>query len=245
MACEDTETGCLDLLAENYSVFAVNECDSCCSYPKLNIAFNFINDSLTYNIGDTLVMTNNDSVIVYKFKFLVSNFVFGNPQNSYVISDSLHKADISLKDDFAFFERETTRAVGTTRFSDSLSYVKYYFGFDNANVEQLKPFESIDQTSNLDLALDSLYDIKLDKYIAAEFSFEYLPIDTILVFEIPSLGVNPRTASIDRFVGLGANWTLTISLDLKILLQSIDFRQNHINVEEELSENIIEAIEIK
>ncbi len=221
-SCEETEEACLDLLAENLSFTAVNPCDDCCTYPSLTVNFSLINDTLAYNLGDSLVLVTGDTVILDRFKLLLSDFSFGNADTSYNTRDTVLDVDFDLRDDFVLIQNEGNQTVGTTRFSDDLDYCAFTSGFDELRIDDLMPFENLDQDSNLDLALDSMY-IETDEiYLSAFFSLLFTRDSSIVDLAVPNEAFGQLEYVIDNSVNPGDDWSVNLSLDMKILLQGVE-----------------------
>ena len=149
-ACEETKEGCLDNLAENLDFFAVNACDSCCTYPTFSLNSSWMIDTLDHNSSDTFLI-NGLNFQFNTIEILFSNFELLSIDNQYSILDSLIENGITVRDDYVFMDNDGRNSVGTTRFSDKLNEIKFSLGFNESSVSELKPFEDIDQNSNLDL----------------------------------------------------------------------------------------------
>lgn len=219
-SCDETAEGCLDLLAENYAFEAVNECDSCCTYPTASISLSLIQDTLSFSLNDTLLVGNADSVIIQDWVFLLSEFVFSSNTMDYTIRDSVSSSTLSTKDDFIIFLNSGTKQIGNTAFQDTLNSIRLRIGFNTPEIELFKPFDNLDQDSNLDLALDSMYNIINDEYYSMRFELEFpeqerfvdlsFSNNEVLVFD-----------DLDLYVRGGTDWTLKMKLDVDVLLSGI------------------------
>jgi len=219
-SCDETAEGCLDLLAENYSFEAVNACDSCCSYPTASISLSFIQDTLSFDINDTLMVGNGDSVLIQDWVFLLSEFVFSSQTMDYTVRASVRTSMVSAQDDFIVFLDKGSKQIGNTAFQDTLNRVQFRTGFNTEEMELFKPFDNLDQDSRLDLALDSMYNSMTDKYYSMRFMLEFPEQDRIVHVDIENNDILVFDG-FNYFVKGGSDWFLKMNLDLTKLFSGI------------------------
>lgn len=243
-ACEETEEACLDLLAENFSFQAVNACDSCCSYPTVSLNLQLVNDSLSFSLNDTIAIGNGDSLILKEMALVFSKFEFGKDAQSYRIRDSLVRNGVTIRDDYVLFLGEGSRSVGTTAFEDSLVRLSCLAGFEDAVLDRLKPFDQLNQSSKLDLALDSLYDETTGRYFESRFDLEFTFRDSLVQLEMLN-SARPLAFSLDRYVSAGMDWKMDIKLDVRVLFNGLQLSQTKEVMEETIRANYPAAIAIE
>lgn len=246
LACEETEEGCLDLLAENFSFEAVNACDSCCLYPTLNLRLELMSDTLDYSFSDTLVLDSDDSLTINTLQLVFSDFSFISAGQSYKIEDSLHNEDLSIKDDFVFFEAMQTRTLGNTRFEDELGFIDFRAGFDENRVRPFFPPSSIDQDSRLDLALDSLYLSSEDELLAGKCIIKWIQSGSIDTIQLSNNQINGGISfESDRFVAAGQDWQLKIILDVDLLLEGINSTFSSVQIANVMVDNLYGSVRLE
>lgn len=241
-SCEPSEEGCLDLLSTNYGFQAVNECDSCCIYPNLNLAFTLTNDSMTFSLSDTIILNGGDSLLLNNIDVLLSQIELTSAHMSYRILDSLVINGINLKDDYAYINLPSSSYnVGDIRFQDSIQMVKMLLGFNENEVELYKPFELIDSESNLDLALDSLYSLENNEYYYSKLLFELN--DSLFQINLNNKGQD-LVFLLAEYVSAGTDLTIGIQLDVNKLFEGVEPEMSAEEMTAQIDQNFINAIYI-
>jgi len=243
-SCDETAEGCLDLLAENYSFEAVNECDSCCTYPTASISLSFIQDTLSFNLNDTLLLANGDSVLIQDWVLLMSEFVFSSNKMDYTIRDSISSNMISTKDDFIVFLDRGSRQIGNTAFQDTLNSIQVRTGFNTQMIELFKPFDNLDQDSQLDLALDSMYNSISDDYYSMRFVLEFPEQERSVNVSVSNSDVLVFD-DLDFFVKGGTDWSLKMNMDMDVLFSGISSDLAEEDIMQIISGNIQSSINIE
>ena len=104
-SCETAEPGCLDLIAENYDVFAFTECDSCCIYPSATLSAAFKYDTITpFSFTTKYKLSETDSVRVTAIQLSLSDFSFFENGTQLKIIDSLRNESPRIYDDFVLIQ---------------------------------------------------------------------------------------------------------------------------------------------
>lgn len=241
-SCEESEDGCLDLLSNNFGFQAVNECDSCCTYPVFSLSLTLKNDSLDFSLNDTIVKNNVDSIVLQRFELLFSDFTFVGDNGEYKIIDTIVVAQNGVIDDYAYIRGERTLQIGSTRFSDTINVVEFNFGFDPVFAESLKPFSQIDSDSKLDEALDSLYLEDKSQYLFGRM-FYSLAQDTS---EIALLSRTKLDFSIENIlISPGEDWNLDIEVDINSLFNGFESNMDSMEVSTTIDSNFLSSFNIR
>ena len=246
MACEESQEGCLDLLAENYNFEAVTECEDCCTYPSATLNFSFINtDSLSYSLGDTLLNVEGDSMILESFKLLFSDFTFKANSQDYTIRDTIEFLDSKVYDDFIYMERESSYSIGATRIQDTINTILFTVGLDEALAESLKPFEDIDQSSQLDLALDSMYVDSIALYRFFQMELQFVQDSSFVKLDFPNSLQDTFQFASSIVVGDGQDWSFNLELDVHALLSDLIREDDNSIIIEKVNNNFRQSIRLK
>lgn len=241
-SCEPSEEGCLDILSSNYGFQAVNECDSCCVYPNLNLSFTLVNDTFAFSLDDTIVVQKDDSILINNINLVLSQFELTGNQNSYHILDSLFINDEIVRDDYAYLELPNTLYnLGDIRLEDTIAFIKMILGFNESDLNSYMPFSQINSDSQLDLALDSLYNENTGEYYFGSMAFEINGQD----YQIELINNQQELLyEIDEFVSAGTALELSFSLDVNILLSNINADLTIDEINDVLQANFVNAISI-
>lgn len=243
-ACQETEEGCLDLLSSNYNFNAVTECDSCCTYP--NIIFNYRIDYdtlLSRALLDTFHLDSGDSLILHNMKLSTGDYTFVGPNFSYRIRDSLKVNELFVKDDYILAENTTAYTIGQVRYEGQTNSVLLSVGIDAATVDTWGSLDNIDQTSELDMLLDSMYVSNINEVammrmrLQVEDSIRHLVISSDVALDFD------RT--IDKSNSVGENIIFNLRVDLKALTQNINASLSNAEMESLIADKISESITIE
>jgi len=241
-ACEQTEDGCLDLLSSNYGFDAVSECEECCEYPDFKIGLGIINDTIENALNDTIVLSGGDTLIFKNIELLFSEIEIEGINDTYKILDSIEVNDLYIKDDYVYFQSPSTKIVGQTRLEDTIKTVSVHLGFNETTVSTYKPFENIDNTSQLDLALDSLYFDDEEIFYFSRIQIELA--DSIRELNLKNLDVK-LDFELDQFVDAGSDWIISFNLDLNKLRDGITSDMTNELLIETFEQNFISSLSIK
>lgn len=243
-ACEESEDGCLDLLSSNYNFNAVTECDSCCTYP--NVLFNYRIDYDTFlsrALLDTFFLESNDSLILHNMKLSTGAYTFVGSNVSYRIIDSIEVNDIVVKDDYVLAEATTSYTIGQVRYAGQTNSVKFSVGIDADEVDTWGSLDNIDQDSQLDKLLDSMY-VSIPREVA------YMRMRLQVEDSIRQLFIHSNEAlnldyPIDKFSNPGENISLTIRVDLMTLTQGVTASLTNEEIEAIVVDRIASSISVE
>lgn len=243
LSCEDSESGCIDVLSDNFNVNAVTMCDSCCTYPSANQSFRIYYDSISIKfVTDTLFINGDDTLILHDFKLLTSNYSFLGSTQEYQIRDSIFVNDISVRDDFIYIDRLGSYTVGDIRFEDEVSQVNFKLGIDENQFNAYKPLSQINQSSNLDESMDSMYNNITDKVAYLKMDIQLKDsIRHIELYETQDLLSFDYNYDVVRGFGLSYN----LRLNLNILLEGVFSSNTNEEIMTTLNENIVESINLE
>ncbi len=243
IACESTEEGCLDILSSNFSVHAVNACDSCCTYPLVRNNFKFVYDTIEFGFNDTILLNEMDTFVLVNFKSCFNNYTFKSIDSSYTILDSVEVNDAFIKDDFVFIDSETNYTIGSVRFEDKIESIEFQIGLDDNTATGFRPFDNINQESNLDESLDSLYNINDSTFSDISITIQLGDeLRTIIINELASRNVSINNEN-DVLRGNGIDFQTVI--DIKALLAPLSISSTDQDILNNINNNIQAAISIE
>lgn len=237
-SCEESGEGCLDFFSSNYDFQAVSSCDSCCTYPtsSLNLDIAYSEEDFRFSL-DTFFTEAGDTLILHNIELLLSEFEFLGDNGEYTVRDTIVNSAINIKDDFIFIKSGGLKTIGPTRFTDTIRSFNVTLGFNNDNINLLKPFSNLDQSGTLDEALDSLYVNETDTYFAGKFQVQIF--DSIREVEIPNDLMN-KNLNFDVLVPVqpGVAWSPDLKFDIKLLLNGLNKNMSNEEVSTTLTQNL-------
>jgi len=241
-SCEDTDQGCLDIFSNNYSFNAVNSCDSCCTYPSASFDFNLIHGDTTFRLNrDTFLLPTLDSFSITKLEIVFSDFQFDGDTESYIVRDTIEGNGNVIKNDFVFYKTATSQSIGQTRFEDTIRMVRFRVGFDQSELETIKPFSEIDQSSNLDEALDTLYVSDPETYFAARINIRIKDSVRVITLEDP-VENNLPVFDVAIPVKAGISWEMICNLDIEKLVARLNAEMTNEEIELEFKTTLTSAL---
>jgi|GEM_PF-598145 len=239
LSCDTTEEGCFDLLSANYGFDAVGECEDCCEYPSFKLTFRVARDSISPAINLPFEIAPGDTIEFKNIELLLSEFTVQGAANNYTILDSIELSDQVIKDDYVYFQSAITKTVGQTRLQDTIQGIAVHLGFNETNVNTYQPFDNIESTSQLDSALDSLYNVEEEVFYFSRIEVELN--DSLRVLNLENLDTDLQF-EINKFVGAGVDWTITISLDLGKLTEGLISDASNEMLVETFKQNFVSAL---
>lgn len=171
-SCYENREGCLDVRATNFSIDADRECDGCCIYPQLKIAFEHkltanSNANLTYT--DSIYLDgNNNQFRVRDIQFYVSNVRLVREDGSeFYPTDSLQvqiqapggtPQTVNIGDNVALVNRNNFTPSEFGRFITTGKYTKVRFTIGLAgNYNRVIPTSLPDSVVNHPLENTAMY----------------------------------------------------------------------------------------
>lgn len=225
-SCENSDPGCLDLNAENFDVFAVSECDSCCVYPagNINLAFRYMHpdtdSSFTFNTKFPYVGT--DSIVVSDFQLPLSQFTFFSDQTSYKIRDTIRGQSPRIYDDYVLKERSSADIeIGKTSFVTELNSVSFSLGLEKDFVLGLRPFEDVEQKTNFINVIDDMYVDTISRLFQARIDLIVGESDSLRKLELTEILDPDLIFPISVSMRPGIKWTFGLDIDMKTIVDGI------------------------
>jgi len=243
LACETTEDGCLDLLSSNYSIHSVSACDSCCTYPTTRFNFRVDYDTfLSRGLLDTFFLDNMDTFFLNDIKLSFTNFLFSDANESYQIRDSVRVGTDFVSDDYLFVDGTGSYNVGDCRFAGETKNISFDLGEDAEVIASYKPFDEIDQSSNLDELIDSMY-INVPSQLAM-IIVELQLADSIRTLQVSAAESIPLSYSVDIENSEGEPLIFNIRVDVAKLLGEDNSNNTDEELEATIARNLSAAIRI-
>lgn len=244
-SCEDSEEGCIDIFSNNFNFHAVTSCDSCCTYPAATFNFSLIHGDTTFNLNrDTFLLPTEDSFSISKLEIVFSDFEFIGDSDSYTVRDTVRNNSNTIKNDFVFFKTSASRTIGRTRFEDTIRTINFRVGFDQTEIERIKPFADIDQNIHLDEVLDSLYVVVDDKYLASRINILLKDSIRTLVLEDPVIN-NLVSFDVSIPIAAGIVWSIDCNLDVEILVRELTASMTNEEITEKLNAALTSALSLE
>lgn len=171
-SCYENKEGCLDVRSINFSIDADRECDGCCIYPQLKIAFEHklsasSNTNLTYT--DSIYLDgNNNQFRVRDIQFYVSNVRLVREDGSEVYPDDSLQVQLqapggiartaNIGDNVALINRSnfTPSEFGTFITTGKFTKVRFTIGLAG-NYNQVIPSSLPDSVVNHPLENTTMY----------------------------------------------------------------------------------------
>ncbi|MBT8189636.1 MAG: hypothetical protein HKN67_12370 [Saprospiraceae bacterium] len=243
-SCEESREACLDLNASNFDFGAVSACDSCCTYPVFSLPVTLNYDSLTFDFDSSYVLSQGDTLSLTSFQFVLSDFQLVGTDSVYRIRNSLGSEESKVFDDFYLVRsnRLSSKTIGNTDFVDDIKQLNFSLGLDPDEVAQLKPYEFLDDDTNLSLVIDSLYNSDIDSFNIFEIKFNLNSIP--YEFDWTSDEIHEFTFKTARFLIPGDSWSIDLAIDIKELFYEISSVQSADLMSEKLLENFDNSMSV-
>jgi len=222
LSCEESEEGCLDIFSDNYNFHAVSSCDSCCTYPALNLNLKLVYGDVSFRINrDTFPLDGDDSFSISKMEIVFSDFEFVGQQGVYEVLDSLESSDGFIRNDYVFYKTESSQKVGSFRWADTISRVNFKIGFVQDDMESIKPFSELNQNLLLDEALDSLYVDDTSTFLASRINI-IMRDSTREITLVDPVENNALGFDVSLPIKAGELFILDCELDLQTLVSGVN-----------------------
>lgn len=134
-SCKEEEEGCTDIAATNWSSIADKSCESCCSYPDLQLTFTHAYADTTFKLGDPYTDDFDNVFSVSSLKYYLSDMTYYGEGEAFRVSDSITasaivsgvSSTVSIGDDVVLVTLGvSTATVGSIRangeFVDSITF---------------------------------------------------------------------------------------------------------------------------
>ncbi len=244
IACQETEEGCLDLLSNNYNFQAVTECDSCCTYPSAILNFRVDYDTfLSRALIDTFFLDNGDSLILHDIQLAIGEFIFRGEDGPYRILEDLQVGSASIKDDYVRATLQIAYTIGSVRYTGDTDMISFSVGIDAAEVSTYGALDLIDQASQLDNLLDSMY--VSDREEVAMLRMNLQLGDSIRQLTMSSQEALDLNYSVDKSNDIGEDVSYTLRLDLESLSDGLSSTLSNEEIESIIINRIADSITIE
>jgi len=244
VACQQTEEGCLDLLANNYNFEAVTECDSCCTYPDAILNFRVDYDTvLSRGLIDTFYDENRDTIFLHDIQLATGAFSFVSPNGPFRILDSLPVGDTFVKDDFVLARLLISYTLGQVRFAGETNSVDFSVGIDAAEVSSWGNLDNIAQDSQLDNLLDSMYIAETQEVAMLRMNLQLADSIRQLIISTPE-ALN-LSYPLNKFTEFSEDLSFNLRVDLNILTEELSPLLTNEEIEDLISDKIASAITIE
>lgn len=200
VSCYEPESGCLDLLANNYDVSSDKACDDCCTYPSFVIQMNHSIGDTSFSFGDTLTNNIGSSFTFLNQKFYLSDWTYTMSDGKMFksrdsISLEISDNEIFVKKDITIIRQNQSSATNHTyKREGTLTNINFTQGLPNylnsitSDVaEEYSPLSfdndlyRIDKYEShwLQLGVGSQLTDTIDIYFEEDTSYS-IPLDTML-----------------------------------------------------------------
>jgi len=237
-SCENSDPGCLDLLAENYDVFAVSECDSCCVFPDANINLAFEYDTIENFTFNTLYpYEGTDSILISNFQLPIHQFTFYSDGSAYKIIDTIRGQVPRIYDDYILKEKSSANIViGQTNFVAEIDSVSFSIGLEESGTLALRPYENVEQQSKFIAVVDEMYVDSIPQLFQARIELEIA--DSLRKLELHAIASPQLGFSISESLSPGVSWTIPLDIDLRMAIDGIKAEDSNEVMSTTISNNI-------
>ena len=241
--CIRDRPGCLDLIAENYDVFAFTECDSCCIYPSATLSAAFKYDTITpFSFTTKYKLSETDSVRVTAIQLSLSDFSFFENGTQLKIIDSLRNESPRIYDDFVLIQTASrSRTIGQTNYLRLIDSISFHAGLDSEVVDNLQPIETVDPDSRFSDLVGSMFVDTTDQLFQMRIDVELA--DSLREIEIEQLPFQEIGWSTDIQLQAGTGWSIPIYIDIKSLLEGISSEDSNEQISATIAINLSNSIE--
>ena len=241
-ACFEPQEGCTDIAATNFDASADKNCADCCTYPKLLLEVVQRYDTVTFLENRAYEASNGQWFILKSASFYLSDFqVFQNGE-SFMVSDTVGLRTFApagsdtlreiFTDDFVLVRRvPLVNEVGTFRTDGVFEKVRFRVGLD-ADAQRVIP-RLAPAGHPLRIQSDSLWHGRAAGFVFAQVivardTFPGTIPDTLALTqsELPDFSPEGNGAFVHE---TGYNFTVTLTVDYKKLLEGIDWTTGDIS----------------
>lgn len=222
-SCYKNKSGCLDILASNYSIGADDDCNACCTYPKMLVKVTHSFNGEDFQLGKEY--TNNIGSIfkISEQQFFISSLSFFDDAGKTInVRDSIKFTSKGVVKTFVQ-DFNTIRAtvasaqLGSAKYSGNPSKVTFKLGLS----DQLSLIDSVSS-----LQLESLIRSK-DNYIDGKYQSFYFKLTKVGVNQDITISTSasyPFTFDLsNEVVKAGAPLTLNITINYADIFADISF----------------------
>ncbi len=242
-SCDTADPGCLDLIAENYDVFAFEECDSCCVFPNATLSAAFKYDTITpFSFTTKYELSETDSVIVSDIQISLSDFTFFENGSPLRIIDSLRNESPTVYDDFVLFQTaRRSRTIGQTNYLRLIDSIVFHTGLDPDVLDNLEPVETVVADSRFSDLVGTMYVDSIDQLFQLRIDVEIA--DSLREIEIVQLPFQAVGWSTEIQLEAGTGWSIPIYIDIKRLLKGISSEDSNEQISATIASNLSNSIE--
>ena len=229
LGCYEPESGCLDLLANNYEVSADNDCEDCCTYPFIVIEMDHLWQDTSFRFGDTLTNNLGSSFVLLDQKFYLSDWTYIlSDGSSFKSRDSIslfiaENEEFIKKDIVIVRQNQSSVSNHTYRREGTLESCSFTLGVS----DQLNQISSDEAEEYSPLNFDN------DLYINQAFQSHWLQLgigpsysDTVnLYFEED----NEYSRLVNKNFQKGENISVPLTLVYDTLFSNISFEMSPVN----------------
>jgi len=231
----------LNQLAENYDVFAVSACDSCCVFPvvKLNTRFRYDTiDQITF--GALYPYIADDSVSVIDMELSFSDFHFISGTTTHKILDTIPGEQPRIYDDFLVIKRASRNVtIGHTNFVENIDEVSFNVGLDKDLAEGLKPYEEVNINTQFIEVIEDMYVDSSSTLLQARMTFVYKDTFELNITEIENQEI---TLFLDTEPRPGIPWEVPIDIDIRKMIDGIIASDTQEVIEQTIGRNLSASI---
>lgn len=234
-SCDSTEEGCLDIQATNFDVSVDNACMDCCTYPKITLRINHIQDTLgAFKLNTVYLDAQDQPFTIESIQFYISELQLVRANGNAVgLADELaltfaNNTKSTVEDNFTLFEKTigsyTHNEIGSIRTSGDFTKIRFYLGVTNV----ANHAEPSAMPSGHDLAIqsDTMHWNVTDGYIFNKIKVQKDTSSTNLTTLEIGTDANLILVELDYpiTINTGFDISLAIDFDYKKLFDNIQFQ---------------------
>lgn len=219
ISCYQSQEGCLDTYARNYSVVADNDCEDCCIYPALSVYIASRHKGRALRSGDTLVDRNGVQFRLLSMTYLMSEYKLKSRDSTILVRERtvLNDAreivdDVTIIDAFRY-----NFPVGTIRFAGGIDSLELFAGVDTANQKSgfnsAHPIEVMKDTSKRE---STYYSARARIAVGAQFQ------DTVDIYGAYDGAV--KRIGLDTLIFRGESYTMPLMVDMDKAFSATDVK---------------------
>jgi len=192
---------------------------------------------------DTFFIDDMDAFFLHDIKLSFTNFLFSDANDSYQIRDSVRVGTDFVLDDYLFVDGTGSYNVGDCRFAGETQNISFDLGEDADVIASYKPFDEINQSSNLDELIDSMYID--DPSQLALIRLELQLADSIRTLQVFASESIPLSYSVDIENSAGEPLIFDLRIDMARLLGEASSNDTNEELEATIIRNIAAAIRVE
>lgn len=245
--CYEPTEGCLNPKAANYAIAADDQCQDCCTFPKLTVRFDYMYDTLPLSSSSFYQNIVGDSFKINEFFLTMSDFQLKTNQDSFTLISS---NNTTLDTDAVITRLQSKNTIpGSFIINDTIKSISFFISlpddFDNK-------YESYPTTNVYEYLLDSMYYDSEDGFF--NYSGISIQTDTLddakidLFFKEHYNGERIKIKVNDIIADRGISINVALKIDFKTLLYDIDLNNipptDTILIKNKILENLNSAIQL-